>query len=94
MMSKKSISFGFIRFGLLLVFLIQMVCLSAKKIQVHGLPHINQLPTHIINTVFQDSQGYIWYGTQDGLCRDDGYSVQTFRNDFLNVGMALKSKVI
>ena len=58
MMSKKSISFGFIRFGLLLVFLIQMVCLSAKKIQVHGLPHINQLPTHIINTVFQDSQGY------------------------------------
>ena len=65
MMSKKSISFGFIRFGLLLVFLIQMVCLSAKKIQVHGLPHINQLPTHIINTVFQDSQGYIWYGTQD-----------------------------
>lgn len=49
MMSKKSISFGFNRFGLLLVFLIQMVCLSAKKIQVHGLPHINQLPTHIIN---------------------------------------------
>ena len=94
MMCKKSFAFGFFRLGLLLVFLIQVMCLSAKKIQVHGLPHINQLPTHIINTVFQDSQGYIWYGTQDGLCRDDGYSVQTFRNDFLNVGMALKSNNI
>lgn len=33
--------------------------------------------------VFQDSEGYMWYGTEGGgLCRDDGYNVNVFRSDF------------
>lgn len=58
--------------------------LSAQEIKVKGIPHINQLPIHLINTVFQDSEGYIWYGTEDGLCRDDGYDIQIFRSDYLS----------
>ncbi|WP_175552602.1 ligand-binding sensor domain-containing protein [Dysgonomonas macrotermitis] len=36
-----------------------------------------------IYRVFQDSEGYMWYGTEGGgLCRDDGYTVTVFRSDF------------
>lgn len=40
-----------------------------------------QLPIHSVHRIFQDKEGYIWYGTSDGLCRDDGYNVQLFRSD-------------
>lgn len=32
------------------------------------------------NFVFQDSRGYIWIGTQDGLNKYDGYSFTTYRH--------------
>jgi PAS domain S-box-containing protein len=32
-------------------------------------------------SVFQDSRGYLWIGTQDGLDRYDGYGFQVFKND-------------
>ncbi len=42
-----------------------------------------QLPMAQVFRIFQDSEGYMWYGTQGGgLCRDDGYSIKTFRSDF------------
>ena len=47
---------------------------------IHTIP---QLPVNALNCSFHDSEGYMWYGTVDGLCRDDGYTVHTFRNDFL-----------
>ncbi|MCJ8267817.1 MAG: hypothetical protein MJK04_00265 [Psychrosphaera sp.] len=41
------------------------------------------------NTVFsilQDSQGYIWFGTADGLNRYDGYTFKVFRHNPQDVG--------
>lgn len=37
-----------------------------------------QHPVHAENHHYQDSEGYMWYGTLDGLCRDDGYTVELF----------------
>ena len=34
-----------------------------------------------INCIFKDSQGYMWFGTRDGLNRYDGYRFMVFRND-------------
>src|SRR5512138_988433 len=31
--------------------------------------------------VFQDSKGYLWIGTQDGLNRYDGYSFHIYKHD-------------
>lgn len=67
--------------------------LSATPIRVRHIPQTGQLPASVINTVLQDSEGYIWYGTEDGLCRDDGYDIHTFRSDYHNPNL-LASNVV
>jgi ligand-binding sensor domain-containing protein/serine phosphatase RsbU (regulator of sigma subunit) len=34
-----------------------------------------------VNCIFQDSKGFLWFGTQDGLNRYDGYEFKIYRND-------------
>lgn len=34
----------------------------------------------IINCILQDSKGYLWFGTNDGLNRYDGYTFKIYRN--------------
>lgn len=34
-----------------------------------------------VNTIIQDHQGFIWFGTNDGLNRYDGYQFKYFRHD-------------
>ena len=34
-----------------------------------------------IESIFQDSLGFIWFGTRDGLNRYDGNEIQVYRND-------------
>ncbi len=36
------------------------------------------LPNNLIHCVFQDSKGFIWIGTSQGLSRFDGYSFQNY----------------
>ena len=39
------------------------------------------LPQNTINTIYQDHYGFMWFGTQDGLTRFDGYQFKNFRHD-------------
>ena len=32
-----------------------------------------------VEALFQDSKGYIWIGTNDGLCRYNGYQFNVYR---------------
>lgn len=61
--------------------------LCAKNVAISNIPTLNQLPVNAIHRVFQDSDGYMWYGTVNGLCRDDGYHVQVFRSDIHTPGL-------
>lgn len=38
------------------------------------------LSQNTVNAIFKDSEGYMWFGTNDGLNRFDGYSMEVFRN--------------
>jgi ligand-binding sensor domain-containing protein len=34
-----------------------------------------------VNAIAQDGQGFLWFGTQDGLNRYDGYGVNVFKHN-------------
>ena len=73
---------------LLLTVRINAVPVKAFDMIVRNLPNSEQLPTKELLCIFQDSEGYMWYGTEGGgLCRDDGYTVKVFRSDFKNPGI-------
>lgn len=37
------------------------------------------LPQNSINTILKDSDGFMWFGTSNGLCRYDGYTFKVFK---------------
>lgn len=37
-----------------------------------------------VRVVFQDSKGFIWFGTKDGLNKYDGYKVQVYKKEIKN----------
>jgi ligand-binding sensor domain-containing protein/signal transduction histidine kinase len=39
------------------------------------------LPGSSVSVILLDSHGYLWIGTENGLCRYDGYDFQVYRND-------------
>lgn len=34
-----------------------------------------------VNCILQDSRGFVWIGTQDGLDRFDGYTCKVYKHD-------------
>ena len=42
----------------------------------HGLSQSN------VNAILQDSRGFIWIGTDDGLNKYDGYTFKVFENKY------------
>lgn len=48
---------------------------------VQSLDVENGLPQGYVNGIVQDSAGFIWLSTRDGLARYDGYQVKTFHYD-------------
>ncbi|GGF13959.1 two-component regulator propeller domain-containing protein [Flavobacterium limi] len=56
------------------------VPVSAQETQVKFLDISNGLSNNSVVTIFQDNDGYMWFGTYDGLNRYDGYNFKVFRN--------------
>ena len=46
--------------------------------------YVNQLPSNSVQCMIKDSEGYIWFGTRDGLCRFDGYRIKVFRSNVID----------
>lgn len=46
-----------------------------------------KLPTGSVYRIFNDSEGYFWLGTTDGLCRFDGYELKVFRSSSVSLGV-------
>lgn len=53
---------------------------SAQETQVKFLDISDGLSNNSVVTIFQDNDGYMWFGTYDGLNRYDGYNFKVFRN--------------
>ncbi len=70
-------SFAFLLWAMLL--LPQLA--SSQNLKFKRLSIDEGLSTVSVLTVFQDSQDFIWIGTQDGLNRYDGYHMKTYKTD-------------
>jgi signal transduction histidine kinase/DNA-binding response OmpR family regulator/ligand-binding sensor domain-containing protein len=62
--------------------LLTVICLQAQQFVPFPLPNQQKLPQSEVYRIFEDSEGYMWYGTRgSGLCRDNGFQVDLFRSD-------------
>lgn len=60
---------------------------------VSNMPNIGKLPVNEVTAIQQDEDGYMWYGTSDGLCRDDGYNIRVLRSDFNTPGVLTRNYI-
>jgi signal transduction histidine kinase/ligand-binding sensor domain-containing protein/DNA-binding response OmpR family regulator len=72
------------------LFVMAFVALSTRGITVVAQPGQvvfenytleNGLPNNTVHQAFQDRRGYMWFATNHGVCRYDGYRFTSFRND-------------
>ena len=54
---------------------------ARPKLRFTHLSGDQGLSNSTIEAIFQDSQGFIWIGTRDGLNRYDGHEMLVYRND-------------
>ena len=68
--------------ALLLLLLIAFGTSRAQKnILFDHLTSVDGLSQGSVTCILQDRQGFMWFGTQDGLNRYDGYTMKIFKSD-------------
>jgi len=68
-------------FSLILVISFQVSENFGQSIRFNHLTVENGLSNNVVNTVIQDQTGFMWFATEDGLNRYDGYIFKIFRHD-------------
>ncbi len=69
---------------ILLCLLSSDVSAAPAPVSFHRLSSSDGLPQNTARALLQDSTGFIWIGTEDGLVRFDGYDVRPFRKQHNN----------
>ena len=73
------------QFLFLLLFLFFILrSFASIEIRSKQITTSNGLANNSVRYIFQDSKGFIWMGTLNGLCRYDGNSFLTFKPEFGN----------
>ncbi len=52
-----------------------------------------KLPSNSVIRTYHDKDGFIWFGTKDGLCRFDGYDMKVFRSSALTPGKLTNNEI-
>jgi ligand-binding sensor domain-containing protein/serine phosphatase RsbU (regulator of sigma subunit) len=72
---------GFLILLLLLFLLPSAKLIAQNRINFNNLNTKHGLSQSSVTVIFQDKKGFMWFGTQDGLNRYDGYNFKVFRNN-------------
>ena len=83
-LGKKQISFWLIILIVFLSFILIPVSIVAQQnyIRFNHLTRDNGLSSNRINFIAEDSLGFIWFATEEGLDRFDGYEIKNFTKFF------------
>jgi len=66
----------------ILQFILGVICIAQhNNLQFEHVTGKSGLPQNSIYAICQDKQGFLWFGTADGLCRYDGAGMNIFRNN-------------
>ena len=71
----------FVRFCFALIFFITSTCVRAQDLEFIQFNVEDGLSHQRILSIAQDTKGFMWFGTMDGLNRYDGYEFKTYRHD-------------
>lgn len=56
--------------------------LQTKNYKFNNINPDKGLLENTVQTIFQDSQGFMWFGTPNGLYKYDGYNFTAYRNNY------------
>jgi len=65
-----------------------------QAISFKKLPFKESLPNSIVKRVFQDSRGYVWLGTEAGICRYDGYKLITIKSNIEHPNLLTSGNIL
>lgn len=84
-----------ILFTVVLLVAIPVATVTSQELKFSHITAEHGLSMGVVNCVLQDSRGFMWFGTQDGLNKYDGYNITVFKhnpvdsnslsNNFINV---------
>jgi ligand-binding sensor domain-containing protein/signal transduction histidine kinase/CheY-like chemotaxis protein/AraC-like DNA-binding protein len=57
---------------------------ALSRFSFNRLSSVNGLPNDEVQSLLQDSMGFVWIATRAGLFRYDGYQLEVFKNDLAN----------
>ncbi len=82
-------------FAIISTLLIQSKAVSqAHDVKFEHLTVEQGLPSNSVFGIFQDSRGFMWFGTGDaGLCKFDGYSFTVYKHDPLDSNSILVNNI-
>ncbi len=79
----------------LLLCLLRFSSLSAQSdLRFEYLTEKEGLSNNEVTSIYQDREGFMWFGTDDGLNRYDGYEFKIFRPDPRNLQHTLNENLI
>jgi ligand-binding sensor domain-containing protein/serine phosphatase RsbU (regulator of sigma subunit) len=76
--------FKYIFFILVFLSVVKTDKFFAQELKFSHITSDEGLSMGVVNCILQDSRGFMWFGTQDGLNKYDGYSITVFKNDPLD----------
>ncbi len=66
---------------------------AQEPVLFQRLPSGHELSQSTINAIIRDNTGFIWFGTEDGLNRYDGYKIKTYKQTFGERGSISNSAI-
>lgn len=76
-----------------LFFIVQAQETVAYSLAFKSPSILDALPSKDVQSVYQDSDGYIWISTRNGLFQFDGYSLTTYKSNLFAPGLLTNNNV-